>query len=125
MILSLSRMALAENALNASAQSPAWRTNAFPSLASASDSVSERASPANTSGGTAASSWVTAASGASGHSGCWAAEWSRQERGLQGCSVRSGSVIESSEVRAGWAFAGDAALTGLQGLAAAHLLELL
>src|SRR3954467_6831092 len=123
MILSLSRMALAENALNASAQSPAWSTNALPSLASASDSVSERASPAHTSGGAAASSRVAAASGASGHSGCWAAAWSRHERGLHGCSVRAVSVI-GSEVRAWWALAGDAA-AGLERLAPAHLLELL
>src|SRR3954468_23205558 len=108
MILSLSRMALAENALNASAQSPAWRTNALPSLASASDSVSERASPANTSGGTLASSPVTAAGVVAGHSGCCAAAGSRQERGLQGCSGEAVIVI-GLEVRSGRALAGLAA----------------
>src|SRR4051812_18615641 len=125
MILSLSRIALAEKALNASAQSPAWRTNAFPSLASASDSVSERASPANTSGGTPASSLVTAARGSAGHSGCCAAAWSRQERGLQGCSGEAWVVI-GLEVRPGRALAGlAAATTDLERLPAAHLLELL
>src|SRR6478735_7653033 len=120
MILSLSRIALAEKAPNASAQSPAWRTKALPSLASASDSVSERASPAKTSGGTAASSSVTAASSAAGHSGCWAATCARQELGLQGCSARA-EVVIGSEVRAGRALAGFATAADLEGLAAAHL----
>src|SRR4249919_1048600 len=124
MILSLSRIAFAENAPKASAQSPAWRTKALPSLARARDSVSERASPANTSGGTVASSPVTAASSAAGQSGCWAATWARQEPGLHGCSVRGVAVIDS-EVRAGRALAGLPAATDLEGLPSAHLLELL
>src|SRR3954447_24343755 len=121
MILSLSRMPLAENAPNASAQSPAWRTNALPSLARASDSVSERASPANTSGGTDESSSVTSASDA-GQSGCCATSWSRQEPGLHGCSV---GVLIGSEVRTGRPLTGLPAATDLEGLAPAHLLELL
>src|SRR3954452_19712624 len=121
MILSLSRMALAEKAPKASAQSPACSTNALPSLARASDSVSERASPANTSGGTDASSSVTSTSDA-GQSGCCAMSWSRQERGLHGCSV--GALI-GSEVRPGRALTGLAPAADLEGLAPAHLLELL
>src|SRR4051794_33267638 len=122
MILSLSRMPLAVNAPNASAQSPAWSTNALPSLASANASVSERAWPANTSGGTVASSPVTACSSAAGQSGCCAASWLRQEVGLHGCS--GVDVVIGSEVRAGWALPRLAA-ADLEGLTSAHLLELL
>ena len=51
MTRSFSRMLSAENSSNDSAQSPAWRRNALPAATSGSDACSDRASPANTSGG--------------------------------------------------------------------------
>src|SRR5205085_5599902 len=71
-----------------------------------------------------ASSSRTAASGATGQSGCWAAVCARQEPGLHGRSVGEPVVI-GLEVRAGRTLAGFAAPADLEGLAAAHLLELL
>ena len=51
MTRSFSRMLSAENSSNDSAQSPAWSRNALPAATWASEDCSERASPANTSGG--------------------------------------------------------------------------
>ena len=51
MTRSFSRMLSAENSSKDSAQSPAWSRNALPAATWASEDCSERASPANTSGG--------------------------------------------------------------------------
>ena len=74
-----------------SAQSPAWSRNARPSQTVANAAVSERASPAKTSGGIAFSS-VRAASAAvsSGHAGWCPAVRARHEEGDQ---VGSETVI--------------------------------
>ena len=55
MTRSFSRMLSAENSSKLSAQSPAWSRKASPAATWASDACSERASPANTSGGKPAS----------------------------------------------------------------------
>src|ERR1700686_10053 len=129
--LSLSRMLSAVNSANDSAQSPALRRKPSPTLTAASDSRSERASPANTSGGMRRSSSVTSSSSAvSGHSGWCAAARRRQLAGSQSKLPRgTGAVmnrsrhreITGSEVRAGGALAGAA---HLERTSVAHLLEL-
>jgi hypothetical protein len=53
MTRSFSRMLTAENSSKLSAQSPAWSKKALPAATWPSDACSERASPANTSGGIA------------------------------------------------------------------------
>jgi hypothetical protein len=94
MILSLSRMPSAVNALNDSAQSPAWSRNALPFATRPSDSVSERASPANTSGGKPPSSVSTALSApASGQSGCWTTGRVRHESGDQDASSGAAEAV--------------------------------
>src|SRR4051812_7971022 len=125
MIFSLSRMPSAVNALNDSAQSPAWSRKALPSATLASESVSERASPANTSGGRPESSRSTASSAtSSGHSGCCTAGRLRQESGDQGEPGGAAAAvigIAASEVGAGDALAGRA----LERAALADLVQLL
>jgi hypothetical protein len=71
MIFSFSRIAIAEKTSKDSTQSPAWRRKARPAATSASASRSARASPANTSGGIAASRARTASTRSGfGQSGC-------------------------------------------------------
>ena len=88
MTLSLSRMASAENSAKDSAQSPACRRNACPAATCPSDATRRRASPANTNGGRAASSFRTCSSpSSSGHSGCCAAGSCRQRWGLHSAGL--------------------------------------
>ena len=93
MILSFSRIVIAENSWNDSTQSPAWSRNARPSATLASESRRARASPAKTSGGIAAiCARIASARSSLGHSGCCAAWWARHEDGDQ---VVPATAIES------------------------------
>ena len=116
-------MLSAEKSANDSAQSPAWRRKPSPATRRASDSRSERASPAKTSGGWRRSSASAASSAAaSGQSGCCsAAERRASSSGSQSETGSQHGVQRGSEVRAG----GALAPTALDRAALAHLLELL
>src|SRR6266540_3169867 len=76
-------MALAENASNDSAQSPAWSRKPWPAATLASAAWSVRASPAKTSGGSLATCARTSSAAWSGQSGCCAADSERQPVGDQ------------------------------------------
>src|SRR5689334_13585949 len=68
---------------NDSAQSPACSRNASPWATDARAALRNRASPANTKGGSAASALSDCSREcASGHSGCWSAGKSRQLPGV-------------------------------------------
>ena len=83
MMRSFSRMLSAENSSKLSAQSPAWSRKALPAATSASEARSERASPANTSGGNPASVFRALCSWSlSGHSGCCLAGRSCHDDGV-------------------------------------------
>src|SRR5918994_192109 len=110
MTLSLSRIESAEKASKVSAQSPAWSRKPCPSATVARVDWRVLASPANTSGGWAASSPRTRSRTAgSGQSGCWAAGNARQESGAQGLDGVStvGFIGLSSQMGAGACISGS------------------
>src|SRR3954452_12438186 len=104
MTFNLSRISLAENESNDSAQSPAWRRNASPRATRPRSAVRLRASPANTSGGSAPNCLSTRSSAASsGHSGCCSAWSSRQDDGDQvgdtGKSLTAAGSVRKARLR--------------------------
>src|SRR5579871_93249 len=126
MTFNLSRMLSAENSANDSAQSPACNKKPSPAATLASDAFSERASPANTSGGMRRSSSTTASTAAvSAHAGCCAAARRRQLAGSQSKFPNGiGAVtFRPLEIRAGLARL-VAATAEFEPAPLAHLLEL-
>src|SRR6056297_163475 len=91
---SFSRMLSAENSSKLSAQSPAWSKNARPAATRASSDCSDRASPANTSGGIDEICFSDASRAPlSGQSGCWPTGRSCHDDGDHGprvSGIRSG-----------------------------------